>query len=248
MKDCHFISIWREEKPKGNFVRPNYHAYYELVYYVTGGGHTLIGEESFDFTADNFVIIPPMVEHQELLSATSDIICLAFSCDMPLPISLRHDHTRTFLTILETIVEECTDQELHYTAMVDAKLRELIIYLSRDTTLCKVKNKNVEHIVKYIDGNYHEKISMTDCARQVQMSYSHFQNKFRETTGYSPQTYLLKKRLSAAKHLLMQSDLNCTEIAQRCGFSTSAQFSLLFKNHYGLSPSAYRGKRKAETH
>ena len=32
----------------------------------------------------------------------------------------------------------------------------------------------------------------------------------------------------------------CTEIAYRCGFSNSAQFSAIFKREKGLSPQQYR--------
>ena len=74
----------------------------------------------------------------------------------------------------------------------------------------------------------------------MNISYDYFQHKFKELTGFSPQQFLLNQRLLAAKELLQNSRLSCTEIAYRCGFSTSAQFSMLFKTHLGMSPLAFR--------
>lgn len=245
MENVRFVSIWRTEKPQDNYVTPKAHPYYELVYYASGGGVTTIADTQYDFTKNEFALIPPDAMHDERLSTSADIICLAFTCDTPLPVAVRGDRSRMILQILETIVEECALQGFDYESMVAAKLTELVIVLSRTSKYQKTRDKSLGHIIKYIDENYHEKIHMADCARQLQLSYSCFQNKFRQSTGLSPQNYLLKKRLKAARNLLLHSDLNCTEIALQCGFSTSAQFTLLFKKQYHVTPTVYRHQTDA---
>lgn len=47
-------------------------------------------------------------------------------------------------------------------------------------------------------------------------------------------------RINASVNLLENSDDSCTEIAYRCGFLTSAQFSYIFKKKFGLSPLQYK--------
>ena len=243
-ENSHLALVWRVKKPQGNYVRPNKHAYYELVYYASGSGVGHIDGNRYEFQKDHFVLIPPKTKHDELLTADSDIICLGFTCEKPLAACLREDRSGIILSILEVIVEECANQTTDYEDMVSAKLCELCIYLSRASEKQKAKDKSLEYIVNYINENYFEKIHMADCARQLQMSYSHFQNKFRQATGLSPKNYLLKRRLSAARHLLLYSELNCTEIALRCGFSTSALFSLLFRKEYGVTPTEYRHAKR----
>ncbi|MBO4976774.1 MAG: AraC family transcriptional regulator [Lachnospiraceae bacterium] len=42
------------------------------------------------------------------------------------------------------------------------------------------------------------------------------------------------------EQMLLNKTLSCTEIAYRCGFSNSAQFSAMFKREKGISPYQYR--------
>ncbi|MBQ8143763.1 MAG: helix-turn-helix transcriptional regulator, partial [Butyricicoccus sp.] len=100
--------------------------------------------------------------------------------------------------------------------------------------------------IHYIEENYHEKIVLAECARQLNLSYDHFQHKFKALTGLSPKQYLTRQRLSAAKNLLLSGTLSCTEIAQRCGFSTSAQFSALFKKEFGCAPTQFQKRSQPE--
>jgi transcriptional regulator GlxA family with amidase domain len=52
--------------------------------------------------------------------------------------------------------------------------------------------------------------------------------------------YVLKTRLAAAAELLSATELSVTEIGVRCGFSSPAYFSRVFKEETGLSPLRYR--------
>ena len=88
--------------------------------------------------------------------------------------------------------------------------------------------------------NYREKIVFSKLAENVNLSYDYFQHKFKKLTGCSPQAYLVKIRLEEAEKLLRINEYNCTEIAYKCGFSNSAQFSKLFKEHYSVTPREYR--------
>ena len=76
----------------------------------------------------------------------------------------------------------------------------------------------------------------------MNFSYDYFQHRFKEITGYSPQQFLIHRRIEAAQTMLTDNSGNCTEIAQRCGFSNSAQFSALFKRETGYSPQQWRKK------
>ena len=49
---------------------------------------------------------------------------------------------------------------------------------------------------------------------------------------------------SAAEKLLSGSDESCTGIAERCGFSDSSQFAMLFRRETGITPTGYRKKHR----
>lgn len=72
------------------------------------------------------------------------------------------------------------------------------------------------------------------------LSPSHFTRLFRRRTGYTPMTYLRRRRIDAARALLADVDLSIKEIAARCGFDDPYHFSKVFHQIDGLSPSVYR--------
>ena len=100
--------------------------------------------------------------------------------------------------------------------------------------------KNFDYIIHYIKENFHEKIILADCARQLNLSYDYFQHKFKALTGFSPRQFLLMQRLAASEKMLAAGNLSCTKIAYLCGFSSSAQYSAIFKREYGLTPLQFR--------
>ena len=125
--------------------------------------------------------------------------------------------------------------------MISLKLNELFLYVERSERP-SINEKNFEYVINYIQETYHDKIVLSDCAKQLNISYDYFQHRFKEITGRSPRQFLINRRLTASKELLLHSKLSCTEIAYRCGFSTSAQYSAIFNKAFGLTPMQYRKK------
>ena len=123
--------------------------------------------------------------------------------------------------------------------MLVIKLNELILNIIRiENTI--IDTKNFEYIINYIRENFHEHINLSDCAKQLNISYDYFQHKFKALTGYSPQHFLMEQRLLASKEMLKKGAYNCTEIAYLCGFCTSSQFSAMFKKRYSITPMQFK--------
>jgi AraC family transcriptional regulator len=84
------------------------------------------------------------------------------------------------------------------------------------------------------------KLSMTEIAARVSMSYVHFNRRFTAYTGISPVQYLISARVKKSKELLLNTDLSISDIAEACGFDNHYYFSNTFKNGEGISPSSFR--------
>lgn len=236
-------SIWEANRVAGTCVYPNAHDFYELVYYPHGSGTAMIDGIRYHFSPNTFVVIPPGVQHDEVRHTDCMIICLSFfSEEQSWQICHHVDESKEVYKVLKQILKETVHQSYGYQEMIATKLNELFIRVSRLSNSTLSASKNFEYIVNYLKENYYERIQLTDCAEQLNISYDYFQHKFKHLTGQSPQKFLQEQRLQAAKELLLCEDYNCTEIAYRCGFSTSAQFSMLFKRAYGSSPQQYRKK------
>ena len=75
------------------------------------------------------------------------------------------------------------------------------------------------------------------------MSMFHFSRAFRTSTGVSPYSYLLQKRVAAAKARLRTPVGTLATIAGECGFSSPSQFSRMFKQVTGFNPGTYRRRQ-----
>ncbi|MGC6427352.1 MAG: helix-turn-helix domain-containing protein [Akkermansiaceae bacterium] len=93
---------------------------------------------------------------------------------------------------------------------------------------------------EFIKSNYADKIRMGELAQRVGLSVRQFERKFKKAFKTTPTQYLLKFRILKTCELLVDSDLNVTEIAQQVGFFDHSALSKQFSAMIGVSPRAYR--------
>ena len=103
-----------------------------------------------------------------------------------------------------------------------------------------LNSTDVEKVNDYILKNIHRKIYTKELAEQVGLSESYFRVIFFQSFGYSPNDYLVKKRIDVAKQLLLQPRKNIIDIAYELGFSSSQYFANTFKKLTGFRPRDYK--------
>ena len=81
---------------------------------------------------------------------------------------------------------------------------------------------------------------------QMGMSRASLYSKTKEMMGMGINEYIIKCRLGHACHLLKTTLLSISEISEQSGFKHSRNFSTLFKNTIGQSPSEYRKNQKKQ--
>jgi AraC-like DNA-binding protein len=95
-------------------------------------------------------------------------------------------------------------------------------------------------VLKYVENNYMEKITIADIAATVDYSESHFMRYFKETMGISFIGYLRDYRLTMAARLLTSSDSSVLDIASSVGFDNLSYFNRAFKQKYHMTPRRFR--------
>lgn len=78
------------------------------------------------------------------------------------------------------------------------------------------------------------------------ISARHLMRNFKISTGWPIHKYIAQERFNVAKELLLQEDLNTSEVADRLGFRSSAYFATAFRKLAGVTPSDYRKQQLAE--
>ncbi len=244
MKEMKVIMAWKIFHDKGSYVPMESHGQYEIVYYLHGLGTSRIGGEAYPIVPNMFVVIPPGVPHDETYRSECELIFIRIQTAEPLPAGAFTDKEDQIYRLCQSIVDETMEQNLSYEDMIRIKLNELAITLERfsDNSRRHRQNKKFDYVINYLLENYHEKIQFRELARQMNFSYDYFQHRFKQVTGLSPQRFLIRRRVEMAQSMLADNAGNCTEIAQRCGFSNAAQFSAIFKRETGVPPRQWRRK------
>lgn len=91
----------------------------------------------------------------------------------------------------------------------------------------------------FMDIHFLEHINIAEVARHANLSAYYFLRSFKKAFGISPYQYLIHKRLTHARELLLQHEA-IQDVADRCGFPDSFSFSKAFKRKFGQAPSAFR--------
>lgn len=107
-------------------------------------------------------------------------------------------------------------------------------------------NRAIDHITRHLD----EPLPLEELARIACFSPFHFHRIFRALIGETLHAFVKRVRLERALFVMShEPGVALTEVALRCGFASSSDFSRSFRSQYGVPPSvfdveAYRKTRR----
>ncbi|MEI6071869.1 MAG: AraC family transcriptional regulator [Verrucomicrobiae bacterium] len=118
----------------------------------------------------------------------------------------------------------------------------LILECSRRNPKAGLSN-GINGLLHHIDAQIEESMSVGDLAARMALSVSRFKARFKQEIGIPPAEYVLRRKISEAKRLLVRPGATVTEVAFRLGFSSSQYFATVFKRYTGKSPGALLAHR-----
>lgn len=165
---------------------------------------------------------------------------------------------QTIQSLFLSIFEESEKKETGYHIAMKGKLYDLLAYLMRNFMIknpeginIAEKKKNLDRlnpVLHYIEKNYmNPSVTIQDMAKLANLSVGRFSHLFKDITGISPGTYLNNHRLEKAHNLLLDGQMNSSEVALSVGFSDYNNFSNQFKRLYHVTPSKIYNKNIAPT-
>ncbi|MCY0852615.1 helix-turn-helix domain-containing protein [Cupriavidus sp. D39] len=99
-------------------------------------------------------------------------------------------------------------------------------------------------VLQYIEANLDSPITIGELASIVGLSSCYFCRDFKESFDVTPHRFLLERRISRARELLMGSQRSITEVAVEVGIPNSSYFASVFKRLVGVPPRIYRQNGK----
>ena len=100
--------------------------------------------------------------------------------------------------------------------------------------------KNLKKAMRYIDEHLGGQLNLNDISAEACMAPTYFSAVFKKFNGISPWDYITIKRVELAKDMLRS-----TEIAERCGFTSSSNFYKMFTRVTGKKPGEYSKSQSA---
>ncbi|MBI4664621.1 MAG: PocR ligand-binding domain-containing protein [Verrucomicrobia bacterium] len=94
----------------------------------------------------------------------------------------------------------------------------------------------------YIKERHAENLSLGEVAKAVHTSSFYFCKLFRRATGLHFTEYVCRVRIEEAKNLLLNPNLQVSEIAFDVGFQSLTHFNRVFKSIAGQAPTQYRAR------
>ena len=98
----------------------------------------------------------------------------------------------------------------------------------------------LRRVIDYVQAHLDTKLSLSELAEQAGMSLHHFSRLFKQSTGESPNQYVVRLRIEEAKRLLRETNLGVLEVALAVGYNSPSHLATQFKSLTSVTPSFYR--------
>ncbi len=240
------------------------HTQHELYFLVAGQRRYFLGHTIYDVYPGNLVIIPKTELHKTTSSTAKgydryvvyfsdeDVTDLQKSLGQDAYSSLLQssclqfppDISRQLQHILEQMYSERKNDDPYAAAFSATYLRSLLLialrYGKKRHPCAEETADKIQEVARYISENYHQPLTLHDCAQLVYMESTYFSKRFKVLTGFGFQEYLKQTRMREAEQLLRTTELTVSQIAEKCGFTSSNYFGDAFHRWKGCAPSVFR--------
>lgn len=143
-------------------------------------------------------------------------------------------------TFLEKVpsdkIAQLTEQFREYGIDVVENQKSVLVQKIKDTIVEMVNSDSVMNVK-----------SSVYIAEKLNLSYVYLSSVFSEVTYTSIENFIIIQKIELAKQLIINTNMNLTEISIHLNYSSVAHLSTQFKNNTGMTPSAFQriiAKRK----
>lgn len=244
------------------------HDFLSLIYILNGEAQYEIGGKIYPVSPGTLFICNPEVTHHRILLKNQRIEefqagigglglkGLPANCLIPQgeePLQTFYSYGQAFFNAIGEITAEQQKNDEASVLMLKCIVMKLLVYIIKERYVpSATQEKNVFYLERYdktamvnnilafINDNYMKPVSLAKISENTYLSPIYVSRVFKETTGESPISYLIRVRLVKACGLLAGNGASVREIARQVGYEDAYYFSKLFKKYYGVSPMEYR--------
>ena len=250
---------------RGATVDFHYHEFYKVVLLLTGSGSYYVEGSNYQLISGDIVLVgsrcvhkphfdPGIIYERIILYISPELLRQGSSSDYSLEdiFSGKKSHVlrpsdtfrRRMLSLTAQLEEEMSGTEPGSSVLARCTLFEILVRIGREMTEdisslpapFSPKDEKIREILRYIDRNLSEELSIDALASKFYISKYHMMRRFREETGSSIHTYLSDKRLLWARDMI-KDGVSATDACFRSGFRSYSAFSRAFGKLFGVTPT-----------
>lgn len=259
-----------------NLASPHNHAEFEIILIERGTADFRVGQELFTLGAGDVLLVNQYEVHSADQSGYNGAYAhkcvdfdLSFLPDIPgdeLFLGLAGmtrrtvNHVRTGTFAAKTIAREIPEifheyqtAEPGWQTSIRGRLYLIFSALTRDglvtSEIPKVRRRDglfAKEVIDYVGEHISSEMTTGGIAGSLSYSEAYFCRLFRRVFGRSFRDYVTDRRITAAMSMFDQGEKSVTLVANSVGMPNLSYFAKRFREHTGVSPSEYAGK-KTET-
>ncbi len=220
------------------------HNSWELILCTSGSGRMLFGSHAIDYSANDIMIIPPLLPH----SNASDEGFTNIHINI-IDSTLTHTEPLVVQADANGFLLDAFTAAFYYYSGGGAGYHTLLPIYGQliVASLALVQpNSQYSEIIQRIENNILQNYpdagyDLGAFLNELPFNSEYLKKMFKKATGLTPHQYLTDKRLENAANTLATycGKGNISETARLCGFSDPLYFSRMFKKKYGVSPRNY---------
>lgn len=264
-KEYPYTQYFINEPKKAFHVPIHWHDEMEIIYIQKGKLWIIVQEERLEGKeGDMFFVNPKALHFMESEDLSVEYYTLLFPMEF---ISFQSDDMleQKKQAFPMTIKDDCVEREIRerirqviavnnrkdygYKLRTRILLLEMIeLFLLNHCFLPMPNGNDAEfqrEMISYIQEHYTEKITLQMLAEEFHLSEKYISEYFKNHFSISFMQYVGHLRMTKAKKLLLDSELQVTEVALACGFNSVNLFIRKFKELFQMTPLQYR-KRDLE--
>lgn len=251
-------------------VYPHRHDFYEILFIIKGSGFYQIDFNKYELLPNTIFFVSPGQVHEIQFSDDVFGFIFLFTGDFYLinktdknilnqfpffdnlkletkPLNLDLEKNIAFIQMMfSKAADLSSENEYDIDDEIRAILDLILMFCKRNYPQTQIENKlkkgknRLSEFQNLIQKNYLQNWTLKQYADILNITPNHLNEIVKFNTGTTATALIDQKIILEIKRVLLHTDLNVTEIAQKFGFEDQSYFSRFFKRHVGVSPKEYK--------
>lgn len=249
-------------------------SFFQMVYVISGAGFLSINGSRIAYQPGNLMLLTPNDYHNFNIAVPTEFLLVKLNSGYVKEYKSKSiDHIECLLyyaahfsgcilrnkadeflveSIAESLLHTIEHRDIYDEDLTAHYVNALIVIAARN--IAKIKPANIKanadnrisEIINYIQANIYDprQLKVAVIADKFGIADTYLGSYFKNHCGETIQHFISNYKLRLIEHRLRFSDLRINEIARAFGFSDESHLNKFFKNHYGMSLSAYRRAQK----